>query len=115
MNDKIKQQQKRRVRVRGKILGTANRPRLSVYRSNRYINAQIIDDVKRETLVGLSSKSLKNPKVSPTEEARLLGEKIAKIAAKKEIKKVVFDRGSYQFHGRVKALAEGAKKGGLEF
>ncbi len=115
MNDKIKQQQKRRVRVRGKFFGTSDRPRLSVHRSNRYISAQIIDDIKRETLVGLTSKNLKDQKAAPIEKARLLGEKIAKIATKKKIKKVVFDRGSYQFHGQVKALAEGARKGGLEF
>jgi large subunit ribosomal protein L18 len=115
MNDKIKRQQKRRTRVRGKFFGTGDRPRLSVHRSNRYISAQIIDDVKRETLVGLTSKNLKDQKASQMEKAGLLGEKMAKLAAKKKIKKVVFDRGSYQFHGQVKALAEGARKGGLEF
>lgn len=115
MNDKIKQQQKRRIRVRGKIFGTSKRPRLSVHRSNRYISAQIIDDVKRQTLVGMTSKSLVDKKMPPLEKAGILGEQLAKAAGEKKIKKVVFDRGSYRFHGQVKALAEGARKGGLEF
>lgn len=115
MDDKIKQQKKRRVRVRGKIFGTSDRPRLSVHRSNHYISAQIIDDDKRQTLVGLTSKGLPDKKSSPVERAGLLGEQLAKIATEKKIKKVVFDRGSYRFHGQVRALAEGARKGGLEF
>ncbi len=116
MNDKISKQQKRRIRVRGKIFGTSDRPRLSVYRSNRYISVQIIDDSKRKTLVGLSEKSLLlEGSVLPMERARLLGEKLAQEAKTKKINKVVFDRGSYRFHGRVKALAQGARDGGLSF
>ncbi|MDD3679453.1 MAG: 50S ribosomal protein L18, partial [Candidatus Shapirobacteria bacterium] len=94
MNDKINQQRKRKVRVRSKIFGTGNRPRLSVHRSNRYLSAQIIDDIKRQTLVGLSEKSFSpGESFSPTERARLLGEKIAQMAKKKKISRVVFDRG----------------------
>jgi len=115
MSDKIKQRKKRQTRVRSKIFGTRNRPRLSVHRSNRYISAQIIDDEKRQTLVGQTSRSLTDKKIPPLEKARLLGEQIAKMATQKKIKKVVFDRGPYRFHGQVKALAEGARKGGLEF
>jgi len=116
MNDKIEQRRKRRSRVRSKILGTGNRPRLSVYRSNRYINVQIIDDVRRETLLGLSEKSLSlGAALSPIKRAQAVGEELAKRARSQKINRVIFDRGSYRFHGRVRALAQGARKGGLEF
>jgi len=116
MSNKINQQRRRKVRIRAKIFGTSDRPRLSVYRSNRYISAQIINDVKRETLIGLNEKSLSAPKdLSPIKRAGFLGEELAKKALKKKIGRVVFDRGAYRFHGRIKALAEGARKGGLEF
>ncbi len=115
MGDKINQRDKRKLRIRSKIFGTKNRPRLSVYRSNRYISAQIIDDVERKTLIGLNEKSLSLKSFSSIERARAVGEELAKRAKKKKISRVVFDRGSYQFHGRVKALAQGAREGGLEF
>jgi large subunit ribosomal protein L18 len=115
MNSKISQQQRRKSRVRGNIFGSAERPRLSVYRSNRYINAQIIDDTQGKTLVALGEKSLSSQGGTPLDRAEKLGESLAKLANQKKIKRVVFDRGSYQFHGRVKALAQGARKGGLEF
>lgn len=116
MSDKIKQRKKRQTRVRSKIFGTSDRPRLSVYRSNRYINVQIIDDVRRETLLGLSEKSLSlGEALPPVERARAMGEELAKRAKGKKINRVVFDRGAYRFHGRVRALAEGARSGGLEF
>jgi len=115
MKKKSKWQRKRRVRA--KVFGTSARPRLSVFRSNKAIYAQIIDDTKNQTLVSFSSRHLpaKVAKVTKTEVAGLVGEELAKRAKRKKIVKVVFDRGSYKYHGRVKALAEGARKGGLEF
>lgn len=97
--------------------GMIKRPRLSVFRSNKTIYAQIIDDKARKTLVSASEKEIKLKIKGKTkvEKARLVGEILAQKATKKKIKKVVFDRGSYRYHGRIKALAEGAKKGGLEF
>ena len=96
--------------------GTSARPRLSVFRSNKYIYAQIIDDAKGKTLVSAGSKD-KEIKEAKTrmEKAGLVGEIIAKRGAKAKIKKVVFDRSGYKYHGIIKALAEGARKGGLEF
>ena len=114
-SNKINQQKRRKSRVRANIFGTSSQPRLSVYRSNRYINAQIIDDSQGKTLVSLTEKSLASQETNPTKRAEDLGEALAKLAKTKKIKQVVFDRGSYQFHGRVKALAQGARKGGLEF
>lgn len=109
----------RHKRIRGKIRGTKERPRLCVFRSNRYLTGQIIDDEKNVTLIGMSTnckefKKQKN-KITKTEEAALLGEALAKKALKNGIKKIVFDRSGYKYHGRVKALAEGARKAGLEF
>jgi large subunit ribosomal protein L18 len=105
-------------RVRAKVSGTAKTPRLSVYRSNRNVFAQLIDDEKDKTLVSISSTSVsKKEKRGKTKAqiAELVGENLAKAAKKKKIKKAVFDRGGYQYHGRVKAIAEGARKGGLKF
>lgn len=109
---------KRTKRVRAKVTGTKERPRLSVFRSNRYIYAQLIDDVQRKTLVGFSEKEIKEKngkKISKQEKAKQLGIYLAQKATKKKIKKVVFDRGGYAYKGRIKALAEGAREGGLEF
>jgi large subunit ribosomal protein L18 len=105
----------RKSRVRAKVFGTKDRPRLSVYRSARAIYAQIINDEKRETLISVSDRSLAGKKQTKTEKAGLVGEMLAKKAVIKKIKKIVFDKGGYKYHGRVKALAEGARKGGLEF
>jgi len=103
-------------RVRAKLKGTASRPRLSVYRSSRYISAQLIDDERQRTIIGLHEKSLKLPeKLSKTEKAQKLGEVVAKKAKETGIKAVVFDRGPYRYHGRVKAFAEAARKSGLKF
>ena len=114
--DSNAQRLKRHARVRGKISGTAETPRLCVYRSNANISAQIIDDVKGVTLVSASSleKDLKGHggnKESATE----VGKMIAERAIAKGITNVVFDRGGYLYHGRVSALAEGAREGGLKF
>ena len=106
---------RRHARVRSKVSGTASCPRLCVYRSNKNIEAQIIDDVKKATLVASSSMSLKLENGSNIEAAGKVGEDIAKKALAKKIKKVVFDRSGYLYHGRVKALAEAAREAGLEF
>ncbi len=106
----------RHKRVRGKISGTAECPRLNVFRSTTNIYAQIIDDVKGVTLVAASSLDKEfNGNGGNKEAARKVGELLAKRAAEKGISQVVFDRGGYIFHGRVKELAEGAREGGLKF
>ena len=106
----------RHKRVRGKISGTAECPRLNVFRSTKNIYAQIIDDVKGVTLVAASSLDKEfNGNGGNKEAARKVGELIAKRAAEKGISQVVFDRGGYIFHGRVKELADGAREGGLKF
>jgi len=107
----------RHSRVRAKINGTSNVPRLNVFRSNNNIFAQIIDDEKRITLVSASSidKELKLENGSNVEAATKVGELLAKRAKEAKIKEVVFDRGGYLYHGRVKALAEAARENGLEF
>ncbi|MDE6840076.1 MAG: 50S ribosomal protein L18 [Oscillospiraceae bacterium] len=106
----------RHKRVRGKVSGTPERPRLNVFRSGTNIYAQIIDDTKGVTLVSASSleKGFEGPG-SNCEAAKKVGEAIAQRARDKGIETVVFDRGGYLYHGRVKALAEGAREGGLQF
>ncbi len=106
---------RRHARVRNKISGTASTPRLCLYRSNKNIEAQIIDDVKGVTLVASSSMALRLANGSNIEAAALVGKDIAEKAVAKKIKKVVFDRSGYIYHGRVKALAEAAREAGLEF
>ena len=106
---------RRHARVRAKISGTAEAPRLCVYRSNKNIEAQLIDDVKGVTLVASSSMSLKLENGSNIEAAAKVGKDIAEKAVAKGLKKVVFDRSGYIYHGRVKALAEAAREAGLEF
>jgi large subunit ribosomal protein L18 len=103
-------------RVRKKIKGTPDRPRLSVYRSLKYIYAQIIDDSTGFTLASASSLTIPEIKSGDTMSvAKKVGEQIADEAKKKNILSVVFDRGGYLYHGRIKALAEGARSGGLQF
>lgn len=106
---------KRKIRVRSKIKRTRERPRLTVFRSNKHIYCQIIDDVKQKTLVSSSDKELKERVKGKTKIAFAVGLIIAKKALEKGIKAVIFDRGGYKYHGRVKALAEGAREGGLKF
>ena len=106
---------KRHARVRNKVSGTSSMPRLSVFRSNSQIFAQIIDDEKGTTLVSSSSLSLKIKNGGNVEGAKLVGKDIAKKAKSKKITKVVFDRGGYLYHGRIKALADAAREAGLEF
>lgn len=105
----------RKTRIRKRIIGVAGRPRLSVYRSNKYTYAQIIDDATGKTLVSVSDHSIKAPEKKKSEIAVLIGEEIAKKAKEQKLTAVVFDRGGYRYHGRVKAVADGARKGGLEF
>ena len=106
---------RRHARVRTKVSGTAECPRLNVFRSNANITAQIIDDTKGETLVSSSSMQLKLANGGNIEAAKAVGEDVAKKALAANINTVVFDRGGYIYHGRVKALAEAAREAGLEF
>jgi large subunit ribosomal protein L18 len=121
---KTKRQQRgrRHRRVRTKIKGTAQVPRLSVFRSNKYIFLQLIDDDKGKTIVAVSDlgsrpKAAKKTKIKikKTKSAFNIGKTLAELAKKKKIKNVIFDRGGYAYHGRVKAAAEGAREGGLIF
>lgn len=107
--------QRKHLRVRQKISGTALQPRLCVFRSNKHIEAQIIDDEKGITLVSASSLQLKLENGSNAEGAAKVGEVLAQKAVAAGIKKVAFDRNGYLYHGRVAALADAARKGGLEF
>jgi len=102
-------------RIRAKLSGTAERPRLNVYRSLNHIYAQIIDDHKGETIVSASSLASKQKTGGNVASAKEIGKAIAQAAVAKGVKRVVFDRGGYLYHGRVRALAEGAREGGLEF
>ena len=117
MNAKVVSRQKIRYRIRKKIAGTNQKPRLSVFRSNTEIYVQLIDDVKNETLASASSKDkeIVAQKVDKSGKSKLVGAAIAKKAAALGLTDVVFDRGGYLYHGRVKAVAEGAREGGLKF
>jgi len=117
MNSKGLRRQKIKYRVRNKISGVSARPRLSVFRSNSDIYAQLIDDVNGNTLAAASSKQkdIVAQKVNKTEKGKLVGQAIAKKAAEIGLATCVFDRGGYLYHGRVKAVAEGAREGGLKF
>jgi large subunit ribosomal protein L18 len=106
---------RRHRRVRGKIFGTAERPRLVVFRSNRGIEAQLVDDLEGKTLAAASWLHLKKFKGSKTDQAAEVGKLLAENAKKASIETVVFDRGGYLYHGRVKALADAAREGGLKF
>lgn len=110
MKTNIKQlkRQRRSVRIRSRVVGTAERPRLAIFRSNKFVYAQIIDDAVGKTLASASNLGNKL-------EAKAVGEAVAKAALAKNIKQVVFDRGGYLYTGRIKALADGARAGGLQF
>jgi large subunit ribosomal protein L18 len=112
----VQARERRHRRVRGKVEGTAERPRLVVFRSNRGISAQLVDDGAGKTLAGASWLGLKKSfKGTKTEQAAEVGKLLAANARKAGIETVVFDRGGYLYHGRVKALADGAREGGLRF
>jgi large subunit ribosomal protein L18 len=107
--------ERRRRRIRGKVHGTAERPRVAVYRSNLGISAQLVDDDSGRTLAAASWQQLKKFKGSKTEQAAEVGKLLAANAKQAGIGRVVFDRGGYLYHGRVKALADAAREGGLQF
>ena len=113
---KLQARERRHKRVRGKVIGTAERPRLVVYRSNKGISAQLVDDLEARTLAAASWLNLKkSSKGTKTEQATEVGKLLAANAKQAGIESVVFDRGGYLYHGRVRALAEGAREGGLKF
>ena len=113
MFSKIERRNKIKTRIRGKISGTAQRPRMTLFRSNKQIYVQLIDDLAGRTLAAASSKGIEEG--TKTEIAAAVGEKIAQKALEAGINEVVFDRNGYLFHGRVKSLADAARKGGLKF
>lgn len=104
---------RRQKRIRAKVSGTSERPRLSIFKSNKVMQAQVIDDTKGVTLAGISTKIVKGK--TKTDAALIAGKELAALAMKVGVTKVVFDRGGYIYTGRVKALADGAREGGLEF
>ena len=110
---------RRQRRVRAKISGSSKKPRLCVFRSNNHIYVQLIDDAQKKTILAASDQKLKKGKMTKTDLAREVGRMIAKKAknlpAGRQVEKVIFDRGPYKYHGRVKAVAEGAREGGLKF
>jgi len=113
---KIKKRKQRKNRIRAKVKGTRDCPRLSVFRSNKYIYLQLIDDQAGQTLVFANDQELKSKiKQTKKQKAFAVGELLAEKALKAKIKKVVFDRAGYRYHGRVKAAAEGAREKGLKF
>jgi large subunit ribosomal protein L18 len=117
MSKSISRRQRIRRRIRGKIAGTAERPRLSVFRSNAQIYAQLVNDADGITLSSVSSLagSVKTDKLSKIDAAKVVGVAIAEKAKTLGVETVVFDRGGFLYHGRIKALAEGAREGGLNF
>lgn len=116
-NNKIQRRQKIKAHIRTKVFGTAEKPRLTVFRSNAQIYAQVIDDVKGVTLAAASSlgKGESQEKMTKSQQAANVGKKIAKAALDAGINQVVFDRNGYLYHGRVKQLADAAREGGLKF
>jgi large subunit ribosomal protein L18 len=110
----FKIQKRRKIRVRARISGTASRPRLSVFRSNTGFYAQLIDDVNGKTLIAVSPKLLTKKIAGKINQSLELGKMLAESAKKAGIESAVFDRGSYRYHGRVKAFADGAREGGLK-
>lgn len=117
MNNKSIRRQKIRYNIRKKVGGNTEKPRLAVFRSNTGIYAQLIDDVKGVTIASASSrdKGVEAQKGKKVDQSKLVGQAIARKATEMGVKEVVFDRGGYLYHGRVKALAEGAREGGLKF
>lgn len=108
----IKKRNKRHRSIKGKVLGNTERPRVSVHRSDKYVFVQVIDDSQGSTLASVHGKSIEGK--DKTTQARLAGEALAKLAQAKGISRVVFDRSGYRYHGRVKAVVEGLRAGGIE-
>lgn len=113
MITKTDRRNRRKLKIRNRVVGSMERPRLSVYRTNQHIYAQLVDDLNSQTI--LATSDVKLEKGTKSEKAKLVGEKLAKLAQTKKISKVVFDRNGFKFHGRIKELAQGAKEGGLIF
>jgi len=115
---KLEKRSRIRLRIRKKISGTAEKPRLAVFRSNKQIYVQLVDDLKGVTLLSVSSKEKEiagNAGIKKTEQAKLVGKSLAARCKEKGIENIVFDRSGYKYHGRVKSLAEAAREGGLKF
>jgi large subunit ribosomal protein L18 len=115
---KLERRKRIRMRIRKKISGTADRPRLAVYRSNKQIYVQVVDDLNRVTLLSASSKEkdvAAMTGIKKTEQAKLVGKLLASKCKDKGIEEVIFDRSGYKYHGRVKSLADAAREGGLKF
>ncbi|MGB3618685.1 MAG: 50S ribosomal protein L18 [Catalinimonas sp.] len=112
---KSQRRQRIRYRIRNRLAGTTTRPRLSVFRSNKEIYAQVIDDVAGHTLFSASSRDAEGDSAGKVDVAREVGKKLAEKTLAGGVSEIVFDRGGYLYHGRVKALAEGAREGGLKF
>ena len=115
MKTHVEQRARIRRRIRAKVAGTAERPRLSVFRSNKYIYAQVIDDAAGHTLAAASSREEGVEGATPVERSKAVGQRVAERAKAAGVEAVVFDRGGYRYHGKVAALAEGAREGGLQF
>jgi len=115
---KLERRNRIKMRIRKKLHGTAELPRIAVYRSNKQIYVQVVDDLNRITLLSVSSKEkdiAANTAIKKTEQAKLVGKLLASKCKEKGIEKVVFDRSGYKYHGRVKSLADAAREGGLKF
>jgi large subunit ribosomal protein L18 len=114
---KLEKRTRIRMRIRKKISGTAERPRLAVFRSNKQIYVQVVDDLKGVTLLAVSSKEKELAKtgIKKTEQAKIVGKSLAARCKEKGIESVIFDRSGYRYHGRVKSLADAAREGGLKF
>jgi large subunit ribosomal protein L18 len=115
---KLEKRTRIKMRIRKKISGTAEKPRLAVYRSNKQIYVQVVDDLNKKTILSASSKEKEasgKPGIKKTDQASLVGKLLASKCKEKGIEKVVFDRSGYKYHGRVKSLAEAAREGGLKF
>lgn len=112
--NKTRKRNKIKARIRSRVFGTPGKLRLSIFRSNKQIYAQLIDDVKGTTVIAASSANIED-KLNKNEKANLVGKALAEKATQAGIEKVVFDRNGYLYHGRVKSLAEGAREGGLKF
>lgn len=116
MSERLKSRLKNKIRIRRKVSGTGERPRLTVFRSSKHTYAQLIDDVTGKTLASVSTSKLEGLKgTSNCDAAKAVGAKLAELAKGQNIEKVVFDRNGYVYHGRVKALADGAREAGLQF
>lgn len=114
---RIERKNKIKKRIRTKVLGTSQKPRMSIFRSNRQISVQLIDDINAATIASATSlqKEIYTKKATKTEKAKMVGELIAQNAIKKGINNIVFDRSGYLYHGKIKALANGAREKGLKF